>query len=169
MPQPHSRMNVIHPFDPIADEDSRVLILGSFPSVQSVKTGFYYGHPQNRFWKVLSAIFDDPLPQTNAEKKAFLKAHHLALWDVLASCEIIGSSDASIKNPVPNDLSALIQNSKITTILINGKSAMTIFTRFIQVKDILVITLPSTSAANAAVSLEELIRFWSDALRPWLD
>lgn len=158
-------MHVVHPFDPVIDENSKVLILGSFPSVQSVKTGFYYGHPQNRFWKMLGQIFDEEIPASIPDKKDFLKRHHLALWDVLASCEITGSSDASIKKAVPNDLDSLLSHSHIKTILINGNTAYTLFVRHIEVDaSIQVIRLPSTSAANAVLSLDQLTQRWSIAL-----
>lgn len=163
-------MNVVHPFKPVIDEHSRILILGSFPSVRSRETGFYYGHPQNRFWIVLSAIFQEKTPVGNDEKKAFLLRHHLALWDVLASCEITGSSDASIKNAVPNDLSSLIKQSQITTIITNGNTSFTLFDRFNRPDASLkVIRLPSTSAANAAMTSERLIRIWREALKDLLE
>ncbi len=158
-------MHVIHPFDPVVDDQSRILILGSFPSVKSRETGFYYGHPQNRFWKMLGRIFDEGIPVTIADKKDFLKRHHLALWDVLASCEITGSSDASIKKAVPNDLASLLNHSQIKTILINGNTAYTLFVRHIEVDALIqVIRLPSTSAANAVMSLDQLTQRWSIAL-----
>ena len=158
-------MTVIHPFDPVFDQDSKVLILGSFPSVKSRENGFYYGHPQNRFWAVLGAVFNEPTPLTNEAKKAFLLDHHIALWDVVASCEITGSSDASIKNAVPNDLSSLICRTQIKTIIANGNTAYILLDRFFKADpSITVIRLPSTSAANAAMTLEKLTQRWSGVL-----
>jgi TDG/mug DNA glycosylase family protein len=155
-----------HPFDPIYDQDSKLLILGSFPSVRSRETGFYYGHPQNRFWKVISTILEDEVPVSNQQKKDFLLRHHIALWDVLASCEITGSSDASIKNAIPNDFTPLIKNSQIKTIITNGNTAFTLFDRFIRLDaSMTLIRLPSTSAANAGMSLEKLTVRWSKALK----
>jgi len=160
---------MIHPFEPVYDQESKVLILGSFPSVKSRETGFYYGHPQNRFWKVISTIVGEAVPVSNDAKKEFLLRHHLALWDVLASCEITGSSDASIKNAVPNDLSQLIKHSQIKMIITNGNTAYTFFDRFIKTDPSLkVFRLSSTSAANAAMSIDKLTEKWSKVLKPTL-
>ena len=112
-----------HPFPPFFDKDSKVLILGSFPSVKSREQMFFYGHPQNRFWKVIAAVTQSKLPVTIKEKKELLQNKHIALWDVIASCEITGSSDSSIKNVVPNDISEIIKNSDIKYIFVNGKTA----------------------------------------------
>lgn len=108
----------IHNISPVYDENSAVLILGSFPSVKSRKEGFFYGHPQNRFWKVLSAVFNEPCPETVPEKKELLLRHNIALWDVIASCDIEGSSDASITNVVPNDISGIIAASSIKAVFL---------------------------------------------------
>ena len=116
-------ITMIHPFEPFFDRQSRILILGSFPSVASRAQGFYYGHPQNRFWKVLAKVFDCKIPVTVAEKRQLVLSHHLALFDVIASCEIAGSADSAIKNVVPNHLSSILNNSKITEIFVNGKTA----------------------------------------------
>lgn len=153
-------MRVFHEFGPFYDETSKILILGSFPSVKSRETQFYYGHAQNRFWKVLAACFDMPVPLSFEDKKSFLKLNHIALWDVIESCEIIGSSDASIKNAKPTDINELIHRAKIELILVNGKTAMKYFKRFH--KDILlpVYCMPSTSPANVAKSLADLIEEW---------
>ncbi len=152
---------VVHPIAPVFDEGSRVLILGSFPSVKSREEGFFYGHPQNRFWRVLAAVFDARVPETAEEKRAFLLAHHIALWDVIASCEITGSSDASIRNAVPNDLSRLLAGAPIARIYVNGKTAERYYRRYqLPVTKREAVTLPSTSPANAAWSLERLVGAW---------
>ncbi len=157
---------MIHPFEPVYDLDSRVLILGTFPSVKSRENGFYYGHPQNRFWRVISALLDTELPLTNEAKKTFLLSHKIALWDVLHSCEIIGSSDASITQALPNDIQSLIKNSKISLICLNGQKAAALFRSFNPDCQIEVLTLPSTSAANAAITLDQLIYRWAEVLKP---
>lgn len=151
-----------HPFQPLWDSNSEILILGSFPSVKSREIGFFYGHPQNRFWKVTAAIFEDEMPDTVEAKKRFLLKHHIALWDVIASCDITGSSDSSIKNVVPVDLSRIIENANISSIFINGKTAEKYYKKYM-VSDINIpaLCLPSTSPANAAWSLEKLIDAWS--------
>lgn len=153
-----------HPFDPVFDSVSKILILGTFPSVKSRENGFYYGHPQNRFWKVISAVCKSDVPITIAAKKQLLLNHKIALWDVLRSCEIVGSSDASITNAVPNDISTLITHSKITLICFNGKKAETLFRSFGPNLGIDMVTLPSTSAANAIMSLEALMKRWDEVL-----
>ena len=142
-----------HTIKPYYNKDSKVLILGSFPSRKSREEGFYYAHPQNRFWKILSHIYNEEI----TDKKVFLKKHHLALFDVCASCEIIGSSDASIKEVVPNDISKILQESRITHIILNGKTATRLYNKFMKNISIEVISLPSASPANAAFSLEALI------------
>ena len=114
---------VQHEIPPVFDENSRVLVLGSFPSVQSRKAAFFYGHPQNRFWRVLSAVFGEPVPGDVPEKKALLLKHKVALWDVIASCDVMGSADASIKNVVPNDLSVILSTANITHVCTNGQRA----------------------------------------------
>jgi hypoxanthine-DNA glycosylase len=153
---------VYHPFPPVYDVDSRVLILGSFPSVKSREGEFYYHHPQNRFWKVLSRILDEPLPLTIEEKKAVLLRNKVALWDVILSCEITGSSDSSIKKAEPNDIAGLLEQTKIREIYANGGTAYRLYSKYVKPitgRDAL--KLPSTSPANAACSLERLIEEWS--------
>ena len=150
-----------HPISPIYDEHSRVLILGSFPSVKSRKAQFFYGHPQNRFWSVLSALFEEPAGDTPAEKTAFLLRHHLALWDVIASCDITGSADSSIANVVPNDLSGILQTANITQIFTNGKTADRLYRQYLLPQTgIAAVCLPSTSPANAQWSREKLCAAW---------
>ena len=118
---------ITHPFPPVYDGASRVLILGSFPSVKSREQRFFYGHPQNRFWKVLAAVFGCALPQTIEEKIAMLLANGVALWDVIASCEITGSSDASIRNAVPNDLSPIFAAADIRAVYCNGATSYNLY------------------------------------------
>ena len=150
-----------HPIPPVFDAQSRVLILGSFPSVKSREAAFFYGHPQNRFWRVLSALFGEEAGETPKEKTAFLLRHHIALWDVIASCEITGSADSSIKHAVPNDLTAILQTAPVTQIFTNGKTADRLYRQYLLPltgKD--AVCLPSTSPANAQWSLEKLLDAW---------
>ena len=157
-----------HPIPPLFNSRSEILILGSFPSVKSREAMFFYGHPQNRFWKVIAGVFGDSVPQTIEEKKQLILSHHLSLWDVIASCEIEGSSDASIKNVMANDLSPILQAAPIRKILVNGKTAEKLYMRYIQPKTkIQAICLPSTSPANAAWTLDKLTAAWKEEiLRP---
>lgn len=151
-----------HSIAPFYDKDSKILILGSFPSIKSRKAGFYYYHPQNRFWKVLSAIFEEELPDSITAKKEFLRDHHIALFDVCKTCSIKGSSDAKIKEVTPNDLDSIINNSNIKEIYLNGKTAYNLYNKFLKDKTkIEGIYLPSTSPANATFSLEDLIECYS--------
>jgi len=156
---------IIHPIEPVYDKDSKILILGSFPSVKSRETGFYYGHPQNRFWKVLASLFNEDLPHTNEDKKEFLLRNHIAVWDVIGSCEIEGSSDSSIRNAVVNDIDQILQRADIIKICVNGKTAERIYNRYIRsVIGREAVCLPSTSPANAAWSLDRLTEAWRDLL-----
>ena len=152
---------ISHPFPPLYNEDSRILILGSFPSVKSREQRFFYGHPQNRFWKVTAAVFDCAVPQTIEEKRQFLLEHGVALWDTIASCDIVGSSDSSIKNVVPNDLTPVLEGAKIERIFVNGKTSEKYYNRYIRNKiGRQALCLPSTSPANAAWSVERLVEAW---------
>lgn len=152
---------IIHPIEPVFDENSRILILGSFPSVKSREVMFFYGHPQNRFWKVISAIYGKPLPCSNVEKRELLLSCKVAVWDVVASCEISGSSDSSIKNVVPNDLSVILNTARIERIFVNGKAAEEYYNKYLlDITSIKAHYLPSTSPANAAFSLDKLIDKW---------
>ena len=154
--------NVTHNFSPVWDEQSRILILGTFPSVKSRENHFYYGHPQNRFWKVLAALTDWEVPQTIEEKKAMLLANHIAIWDVIASCDIEGSSDSSIKNAVPNDFSFILKTAPIRQIYTNGGTAYKLYHKYCEkVTGFEAVKLPSTSPANASYSLERLISQWN--------
>ena len=151
-------MKITHELKPIYDEYSKVLILGSIPSVKSREEGFYYAHPKNRFWTTLSKVYEEKLPVTIQEKIAFLKKHHIALYDVLASCEIAASSDSSIKNPVPNDFTEILNNSNIKTIFTTGKKAYTLYQKYCFPKTkIEAIYLPSTSPANCPKDIEETL------------
>lgn len=150
-----------HPIDPVYNEHSKILILGSFPSVKSREEMFFYGHPQNRFWKVLAAVLECPVPLTVEEKKAMLLSHGIALWDVIASCEIRGSSDSSIKEVVPTDLSRILKKADIRAIYVNGRTAEKYYRKFQQpMIGREAVCLPSTSPANASWSLEKLINAW---------
>lgn len=153
---------LIHPFEAVYDESSRVLILGSFPSVKSREQCFFYGHPQNRFWKVLARLTASELPQTIEEKRRLLLDHHIAVWDVIAECTITGSSDSSIRDVKVNDFTALLQNAPIERIYANGGKAYELYRKYAQkVTGREIIRLPSTSPANAACGLDELCRQWS--------
>ena len=153
---------ITHPIPPFYDETSRILILGSFPSVKSREMMFFYGHPQNRFWRVLAAVYDDAFAETVEERKAFLKKHHIAAWDVIRSCDIEGSSDASIRNVTANDLSEILNAAPIRTIYVNGKTAEKMYRKYTEKRiGREAVCLPSTSPANAARSLERLVGAWS--------
>ena len=151
-----------HPILPVCDKNSKILILGSFPSVKSREQMFFYGHPQNRFWKVVSAVFGCETPQTTAQKRVFLISNKIALWDVIASCDISGSSDSSIKNVVPNNIDIILKTADIKGIFVNGKTAFKFYNKYIRdsVKREAVV-LPSTSPANAVMNVEKLIIEWS--------
>lgn len=159
--------HISHTFQPVYNEQSKILILGSFPSVKSREEGFYYGHPRNRFWQVMASICDCPVPQTIEEKKTMLLTNHYAIWDVIDSCDIIGSSDSSIRNVVPADIASLVAKTQITKIILNGQTAGKLYRKHIEpnlATAIEVQILPSTSPANAASSLDVLIKVWSEAL-----
>lgn len=151
---------IVHPIPPLYNSDSRTLILGSFPSVKSREQAFFYGHPQNRFWRVLAGVFNEAVPQSIEQKREFILSHNLALWDTIESCEITNSSDSSIKNVVPNNLDTILKNSRIERIFTNGKASQKYYDKFLKQKYGEAICLPSTSPANAAFSLEKLIKEW---------
>lgn len=156
---------VNHGFGPYYDASSKILILGSFPSVLSRREGFYYGNPQNRFWKVLAALTGEEVPLDLPDKKRLLDRHHIALWDVIESCEIIGSSDSSIRGAVPADIPALLNKSKIAAVYTNGGTAWSLYHKYIEpLTMIQSVRLPSTSPANASWQLDRLISFWRDAV-----
>ena len=159
-----------HPFPPLYDERSRVLILGSFPSVASREAAFFYGHPQNRFWRVLAALFGADVPRTVEEKTALVLRSRLALWDTIASCEIAGSSDASIKNVRANDLREILDGADIRAIVCNGGTSHRWYNRLLRgALGREAACLPSTSPANAAWTLERLVEAWGAAILPHLE
>jgi hypoxanthine-DNA glycosylase len=158
-------MFVTHAFAPVYDSRSRWLILGTMPSPQSIRHGFYYSHPQNRFWPLMAALFNEPLPHTPEEKAALALRHGVALWDVLASCDIDGASDASIRHPVPNDFTRLLHEAPIERIFATGKAAHGLFQRLVApTLGREAVYLPSTSPANQALfPWEKLLSAWRTA------
>lgn len=153
--------NIIHPIPPLYDANSRVLILGSFPSVKSREAMFFYGHPQNRFWKLMALLFDANVPSTVEEKKRLVLSHGIAMWDTIHSCTITGSSDSSIKDVVPNDLSVILNNSRVKRTFCNGAASHRLYQKYIYpINNIPAQKLPSTSPANAAWSLDRLAEAW---------
>jgi hypoxanthine-DNA glycosylase len=158
---------IIHPIEPVFDGKSKVLILGSFPSVKSREQGFFYGHPQNRFWRVMAEVCGVDAPVTIEEKKHLLLDNGIAVWDVIHSCEISGSADSSIKNAVPNEISFILENSNIKQIYTNGKKADSLYKKYIEKSvGIEAVCLPSTSPANAAWSFEKLCECWKSQIKP---
>lgn len=160
---------VMHNIPPLYNADSRILILGSFPSVKSRAGQFFYHHPQNRFWKVLAGVLDCPVPGSIDEKRAMLLSHGIAVWDVIASCEITGSSDSSIKHAVPNEIGPILDAAPIRAVFCNGQTAYKLYRHYLEPRTgRTAAVLPSTSPANAAWSLERLTETWSQAIRPVL-
>ena len=154
-----------HEFEPVYNEESKILILGTFPSVKSREQGFYYGHPQNRFWKLLAQICQCPVPESIEEKKKMLLDNHIAIWDVIASCKIVGSSDSSIKDVVPTDLSRVLEAASIERIYANGATAAKLYEKYQKDRtNREIIKLPSTSPANAAWNMERLYEAWKDCI-----
>ena len=155
------REAIIHPFPAFYRPDSRILILGSFPSVKSREQMFFYGHPRNRFWKVIAAIYGEEEPPSVPDKRHFLERHRIALWDVIGSCTICGSADSTIEDVVPNDLARILDAAPIERIFVNGKTAEKWYLKYqlplLQQK---AFCLPSTSPANAAWSFEQLLEAW---------
>ncbi|MBQ3038565.1 MAG: DNA-deoxyinosine glycosylase [Clostridia bacterium] len=152
---------ITHPIEPLYNKNSNILILGSFPSVKSREQMFFYGHPQNRFWKVVAGVFEDEIPQTVEQKRAFLLNYNIAVWDVIKSCEITGSSDSSIKNVTPNDISVILNEADIQKIFVNGKTAEKYYNKYIrETINHDAVCLPSTSPANASWSVQRLIDEW---------
>lgn len=152
---------IIHEIAPIYDKESEILVLGSFPSVKSREGQFFYHHPQNRFWKILAGIYTEEVPITIEDKKEFLHKHHIAIWDVIHSCTITGSSDSSIKDVVPNDITLIINTCKIKAIYTNGNTADTLYKKYMYPKThIKANKLPSSSPANARFTLDRLIEKW---------
>lgn len=158
----------IHNIAPVYDVHSRILILGSFPSVQSRSAEFYYAHPQNRFWRVLAELTENALPLSTTDKKQLLLTNQIALWDVIAACEIRGSADSSIKNAAVNDIAGLVSRSSIEVVALNGQAAAKLYKKYVQLPEIPVICLPSTSPANAVYSMSKLSEIWREQLQAWL-
>lgn len=153
---------VTHELEPIYDENSKILILGTLPSVKSREQQFFYAHPQNRFWKVLALLMEDDVPVTIYEKKAFLLKNNIAVWDVIESCQIIGSSDSSIKDVVPTDITKILETANISKIFANGATAKKLYDKYQRkILGIEIEGLPSTSPANAAYSIEKLLDKWA--------
>ncbi len=163
------RETIQHPFPPLYDANSRILILGSFPSVKSREQCFFYGHPQNRFWRVMAGVLGCEAPKDIPEKREMLLRNGIALWDAIARCEIEGSSDASIGQVIPNDLSPIFFAADIRQVFCNGKKSWEMYHQYMEpVCGRAAVCLPSTSPANAAWSLEKLTLAWETALRPYL-
>ena len=161
--------HIIHSIEPVFDAESRVLIQGTMPSPKSREVQFYYGHPQNRFWRVLAAVLGEEVPRSVPEKKAMLLRHRIALWDVLAECEITGASDSSIRNPVANDLSVVLDHAPVQAVFTTGATAWKLYTRLQKPHTgIEAVRLPSTSPANCAVKMEALTEAYK-AILPWLE
>ena len=155
------RQRIEHPIPPTFDENSTILILGSFPSVKTREYGYFYGHPQNRFWRVMAALYGEEVPEGREQRRAFLLRNGVAAWDVIASCTIVGSSDSSIRDVAVNDLRPILAGSRVDRIFVNGKTAEKMYRRYTEpLLGITAVCLPSTSPANAAYSLERLIGEW---------
>ena len=170
---PPGYTRVKHSFSPVYDADCRLLILGSFPSVKSREENFYYGHPQNRFWKLMARLLKEPLPVSVEEKKAMLLKHHIAIWDVVAECDIHGSSDGSIRNVIPTNLNQILREADIQTIIANGTAAYTLYHTYCEEHTgRTAVKCPSTSPANAVFTLDRLEDAWGKVfldLYPQLD
>ncbi len=159
-----------HNFEPVYDSNSKVLILGTFPSVKSREMNFYYGHPQNRFWKVIAQITESKLPQTIEEKKKLLLDNHIAVWDVIKMCDIVGSSDSSIKNVIPNDITELLAKTEIEFVIANGATAKKLYDKYALPKtNKEAVKLPSTSPANAACNMDKLCMEWGKILDKYMN
>ena len=159
----------VHNIPPLYDKNSRVLILGSFPSVKSRKAAFFYAHPQDRFWPTLATLFGEETPKTVEEKRSLALRHGVALWDTIGSCEIVGSSDASITNVVPNDLRVILDAADIRAVFCNGGTSYDSYNRYCRAAaGREAVKLPSTSPANARWTQEKLLHAWCEALCPYL-
>lgn len=151
---------IVHPVEALFNENSKILILGTFPSVKSREAKFFYGHPQNRFWRVMARLCDAELPQTVEDKKKLILDNHFALWDVIHSCDVEGSADSSIKNVVPNDIGVILNNSEVSRIFVNGKKAESLYKKYLEKETgITAVCLPSTSPANASWSEDRLTEY----------
>ena len=153
---------ILHPIPPTWNRESEILILGSFPSVKSREMAYFYGHPQNRFWKVMAALYGESIPETAEGRRAFLLNRHIAAWDVIAACRITGSSDSSIRDAEINDLRPILEGAPIRQIFTNGKTADRLYRQYaLPITGCAAVCLPSTSPANAAWSLDRLTEAWS--------
>ncbi len=153
--------HILHPIPPLYTPESRVLVLGSFPSPKSREAMFFYGHPQNRFWRVVSRLYEEPFPETVEERRMFLLRHRIAAWDVIGACDIVGASDSSIRNVTPNDLRPILDAAPIRAVFVNGKTAEKYYHKYTEpVTGRPAVCLPSTSPANAAWSLDRLTQAW---------
>ena len=158
-------MRASHEFSPVFDENSEILILGSFPSVKSRQESFFYANPQNRFWKLMAQLLNESTPKDTKDKIVMLKKHKIALWDVIESCDIVGSSDSSISNVVPVDISQILSRANIIKVYANGGKAFELYNKYLYPKTQLDITkLPSTSPANAGYSFDKLLSEWKKIL-----
>lgn len=158
-------MRASHEFPPVFDENSEILILGSFPSVKSRQESFFYANPQNRFWKLMAQLLNESTPKDTKDKIVMLKKHKIALWDVIESCDIVGSSDSSISNVVPVDISQILSKANIIKVYANGGKAFELYNKYLYPKTKLDITkLPSTSPANAGYSFDKLLSEWKKIL-----
>ena len=158
-------MRASHEFPPVFDENSEILILGSFPSVKSRQESFFYANPQNRFWKLMAQLLNESTPKDTKDKIVMLKKHKIALWDVIESCDIVGSSDSSISNVVPVDISQILSRANIIKVYANGGKAFELYNKYLYPKTKLEITkLPSTSPANAGYSFDKLLSEWKKIL-----
>lgn len=160
-------MKISHPFKPVYNKNSTILILGSFPSIKSREINFYYGHPQNRFWKILEKIYNEKIENNAEDKTEFLLKNNIALWDTIKECDIVSSSDSSIRNAIPNDINTIIKNSNIRAIFCNGNTSYKLFMKYFKdsFKGIDIICLPSSSPANAKFSLKDLVNIWSSEFK----
>ena len=158
--------HITHSFEPVYDKNSRILILGTLPSVASRENNFYYGHKQNRFWKLLAHLLDEPVPEAIYEKKHMLLNNHIAIWDVIQSCDIKGSSDSSIKNVEPTDIRKILDTADIKQVIANGNKAGQLYKTYqLPTTGIAAVILPSTSPANAAWTFEKLCKRWGEYIK----
>ena len=158
--------HITHSFEPVYDKNSRILILGTLPSVASRENNFYYGHKQNRFWKLLAHLLDEPVPEAIDEKKHMLLNNHIAIWDVIQSCDIKGSSDSSIKNVEPTDIRKILDTADIKQVITNGNKAGQLYKKYqLPLTGLAAVILPSTSPANAAWTFEKLCKRWGEYIK----
>lgn len=156
---------IVHPLKPLYNEESKILILGSFPSIKTREYGFFYGHPQNRFWPIMEELFNTKLSTDIDERREFILKNKIAMYDSIFQCDIIGSSDASIQNVIPSDLSEIFAKAKIEKVYCNGATSHKYYKKYHEKKyGIKAVALPSSSPANARYRIEDLVRVWSQIL-----